>query len=626
MPRRHLPGRTAARSRSRAACSPFIELGVGFNPELTARDNVVVNAALLGMPTAEALARFPEIIRFAELERFVDLKLKNYSSGMQVRLGFAAAIQADADIYLVDEVLAVGDARFQEKCFDVFRQIKRDGRTVIYVTHDLATVERFCDRALLLEGGEVADDRRPARRHPHLPPARPRAGAGRARAHGRRSSRWGDGAAEIVDAWFEDAGGERQDALAQGEEATFRAQHPVHRGDGGARLRRDRANETRRARVRDQHDVRRQSRPGVFAAGDEAVYRVAFALDLSRRPLHRLARRSPTRTRSASPTGARTSSAASAPSATPAASSTCRTRSRSSGWAHRPCRRRRRSPESRCADGRRDQPAEAGTGRRAPGPLPDADHGARGCRVQAALFRVGARISVDVPAAVDAVRRPLRRLHGDRQVRGPGPPLPRGAADGNRAVQLLRGGDQRRRLSSLVDRENLLRKVSFPRAAIPVAVTLTAAANLGLGLLVVVLLAFIDGVDVRATWLLVPTMVFAIIVFALSFSLLLSVLYVRFRDVRPIWEVVLQLFFWGSPIIYTIQSVPAGFRELVMCNPFAAALQQIRHWFVNVGEPSAYEAIGGGALILIPIAIFVLVLLVSYWTFVRTAPHVAEDL
>jgi ABC-2 type transport system permease protein len=181
-------------------------------------------------------------------------------------------------------------------------------------------------------------------------------------------------------------------------------------------------------------------------------------------------------------------------------------------------------------------------------------------------------------------------------------------------------------LSSLVDRENLLRKVSFPRAAIPVAVTLTAAANLGLGLVVVVLLAFIDGVDVRATWLLVPPMVFTIIVFAMSISLLLSVLYVRFRDVRPIWEVVLQLLFWGSPIIYTIESVPESFRELVMCSPFSVAIQQTRHWLVDSNAPTASEAIGGGALILIPIAIFVLVLLVSYWTFVRTAPHVAEDL
>jgi ABC-2 type transport system permease protein len=181
-------------------------------------------------------------------------------------------------------------------------------------------------------------------------------------------------------------------------------------------------------------------------------------------------------------------------------------------------------------------------------------------------------------------------------------------------------------LSSLVDRENLLRKVSFPRAAIPVAVTLTAAANLGLGLLVVILLAFIDGVDIRATWLLVPPMVFMIIVFAMSISLLLSVLYVRFRDVRPIWEVVLQLAFWGSPIIYTIESVPSSFRELVMCSPFSVAIQQVRHWLVDANAPSASEAIGGGALILIPIAIFFCVLALSYWAFVRTAPHVAEDL
>jgi ABC-2 type transport system permease protein len=181
-------------------------------------------------------------------------------------------------------------------------------------------------------------------------------------------------------------------------------------------------------------------------------------------------------------------------------------------------------------------------------------------------------------------------------------------------------------LSSLVDRENLLRKVSFPRAAIPIAVTLTAAANLGLGLVVVVLLAFIDGVAVQATWLLVPFVVLAVIVFAMAISLSLSVLYVRFRDVRPIWEVVLQLVFWGSPIIYTIESVPDGFRELEMCNPFAAAVQQMRHWFVDAGEPSAVEAIGGWPMILIPLAIFVGVIVLSVWVFVRSAPHVAEDL
>ena len=207
--------------------SPFIELGVGFNPELTALDNVVLNASLLGIPPSEARGRFEDIIRFAELEEFVDLKLKNYSSGMFVRLGFAAAIQADADIYLVDEVLAVGDAPFQEKCFDTFRRLMIEGRTVVFVTHDLASVERFCHRAMLLDHGEMAAigephevvqvyrqrnlDEEQSAAAPGAPPVGP-------------SDRWGDGAAEIVDAWIENESGERQRVFKQAEAAVFKAQ------------------------------------------------------------------------------------------------------------------------------------------------------------------------------------------------------------------------------------------------------------------------------------------------------------------------------------------------------------------------------------------------------------------
>jgi ABC-type polysaccharide/polyol phosphate transport system ATPase subunit len=135
--------------------SPFIELGVGFNPELSARDNVVINAVMMGLSPGEARRRFDGIIDFAELEEFVDLKLKNYSSGMAVRLGFAVATQVDADILLVDEVLAVGDASFQQKCFEVFQRMKDDGKTILFVTHDMALVERFCDRAMLLERGRM---------------------------------------------------------------------------------------------------------------------------------------------------------------------------------------------------------------------------------------------------------------------------------------------------------------------------------------------------------------------------------------------------------------------------------------------------------------------------------------
>jgi ABC-type polysaccharide/polyol phosphate transport system ATPase subunit len=137
--------------------SPFIELGVGFNPDLTARDNVVINAIMLGLSRKEARRRFDEIIAFAELEEFVDLKLKNYSSGMAVRLGFSVAIQVDAEVVLIDEVLAVGDAAFQRKCFDQFQRMRSEGRTILFVTHDMGAIERFCDRAMLLEEGRVME-------------------------------------------------------------------------------------------------------------------------------------------------------------------------------------------------------------------------------------------------------------------------------------------------------------------------------------------------------------------------------------------------------------------------------------------------------------------------------------
>ncbi len=135
--------------------APFIELGVGFNPDLTAFENVQINAVMMGLSTREARSRFDEIIAFAELEDYLDLKLKNYSSGMQVRLAFAVMVQADADVMLVDEVLAVGDAAFQQKCLDVFWDLRERGKTIVLVTHDMGTVERFCHRAMFIRQGEI---------------------------------------------------------------------------------------------------------------------------------------------------------------------------------------------------------------------------------------------------------------------------------------------------------------------------------------------------------------------------------------------------------------------------------------------------------------------------------------
>ena len=135
--------------------APFIELGVGFNPELTARENVVLNGVMMGLSQREARRRLDAVLDFAELEEFVDLKLKNYSSGMLVRLAFSVMLQARAEIMLIDEVLAVGDASFQQKCRDVFREMRDDGRTIVLVTHDMASVQTHCHRAMLLEEGEV---------------------------------------------------------------------------------------------------------------------------------------------------------------------------------------------------------------------------------------------------------------------------------------------------------------------------------------------------------------------------------------------------------------------------------------------------------------------------------------
>jgi ABC-2 type transport system ATP-binding protein len=134
---------------------PFIELGVGFNPELTGRENVYLNGALLGFSSKEIDAKYDDIVSFAELEDFMDQKLKNYSSGMQVRLAFSVATRAEAEILLVDEVLAVGDADFQRKCYEYFKSLKKQGKTVVFVTHDMNAVREYCDRAILINNSQL---------------------------------------------------------------------------------------------------------------------------------------------------------------------------------------------------------------------------------------------------------------------------------------------------------------------------------------------------------------------------------------------------------------------------------------------------------------------------------------
>jgi ABC-type polysaccharide/polyol phosphate transport system ATPase subunit len=250
--------------------SPFIELGVGFNPDLNARDNVIINAIMLGLSRKQAMKRFEHVVAFAELEGFMDLRLKNYSSGMLVRLAFATAIQVDAEILLIDEVLAVGDAAFQQKCFDEFFRLKREGKTIVFVSHDMFSMERFCDRAMLIDRGRMIELGAPA----EIARAYHKLNFGQL-AHDAPEEVHAPSGTAITDAWFESSDGERvtstsrEDALSMCFEARLAEDllDPVF----AATLRNELGHTIVVARS-DQHG----STSGSFKAGETVVARFAI--------------------------------------------------------------------------------------------------------------------------------------------------------------------------------------------------------------------------------------------------------------------------------------------------------------------------------------------------------------
>jgi ABC-type polysaccharide/polyol phosphate transport system ATPase subunit len=258
--------------------SPFIELGVGFNPDLTARDNVLINATMLGLTRRQAKERFDDIIAFAELEQFLDLKLKNYSSGMQVRLAFSVAVQVDADILLVDEVLAVGDAAFQQKCFEQFQRMKDEGRTIVLVTHDMGAVARFCDRAMLLELGEMVGLGEPTAIGRHYNDLNfGRVAQKQLDGGERRGDRRG---ASIASAWFEGEDGERKTAVGLGEPLRFCFEVEVHESLENPVFSVVLRNDAHQALVRASTEQDGVS-SGRFEPGERAVVRLDFENILS---------------------------------------------------------------------------------------------------------------------------------------------------------------------------------------------------------------------------------------------------------------------------------------------------------------------------------------------------------
>ena len=183
-------------------------------------------------------------------------------------------------------------------------------------------------------------------------------------------------------------------------------------------------------------------------------------------------------------------------------------------------------------------------------------------------------------------------------------------------------------VGSVVEREALVRKIQFPRMAIPVSVVLTASFNLGLNLLVVLIFALASGVTPRLSWLEAIPLVALLAIFTSGMAMLLSALYVRFRDVRPIWDVVSQALFYATPVIYTIDALSKSdwIKHLIMSNPLAAILEQMRHAVIDPNAPTAAAAIGGTVRLLVPLGIVALVAGLGFWYFNREAPRIAEDL
>jgi ABC-type polysaccharide/polyol phosphate transport system ATPase subunit/ABC-type polysaccharide/polyol phosphate export permease len=455
--------------------SPFIELGVGFKPQFTARDNVLVNAAMLGMTRRQVRERFDDIFAFAELEDFVDLKLKNYSSGMNVRLAFSLAIQADPDVLLLDEVLAVGDAAFRGKSMAQFERLKSEGRTVVLVTHSMDNVRTLCDRALLLDHGRVV------------------------------------------------ACGDPDDVAAQYEETNRRIV--------------ERAPQVPGARV---VGPAAPPRPAFAGAGAPARYRPSALGDDVKRFLsltHRMA---------------------------------------------------------------------------------------------ATEFRL--HYEGSVLGVLWCVLRPLALFavlwfvftHVGRF----------GSGVKDYPVYLLTAvimwtfftEATSGSLGSLVNNQGLLRRMRFPRMAVPLSVVLKAMFNLGINGVVLLGVIVVAGIEPRLSWLELPLLVALLVGFAAGLALLLSALYVRFRDVSQLWALVTQLLFFASPIFYVVTKYPESIRQVLAASPIAAIFTEMRHALIDPSAPSAAEALGGTVWLLVPLGVIAASLVGGAWFFGRQAPHIAEGL
>jgi ABC-type polysaccharide/polyol phosphate transport system ATPase subunit/ABC-type polysaccharide/polyol phosphate export permease len=450
--------------------SPCVEFGVGFNGDMTSRENALLSMVMLGLAPAEARARIDDVLAYAELEQFPELKLKNYSSGMRVRLAFSVALQVDADVLLIDEVLAVGDTAFQDKCFEEFDRMKREGRTILFVSHDMDAIERFCDRALLLERGEVVDIGEP-----------------------------GSIARQYVA-----ANRERVRRLGRVGRAQPRTAPPVPRQE-----------KTRRYAPSAFGDDRRH-----FATLTAAIAAMNF----------------------------------------------------------------KRHNEG-------------------------------------SVF--GYLVSVLRPLMLFAITFAVFHRVGKFGEGVPDYPvyLLTTIMLWTFFTEATNGG-----LTSLSGSEALLRKLRFPRLVLPLSAMLKALLNLAVNGIPVLVLVVAMGVTARLSWLQMPLLVALLALLAAGLAMLLSVIYVRFRDVGAIWAVVLQVLFFGSAVLYVITRFPEEVQRWMVLNPLAMIFTQMRHALIDPGAPTAADVVGGPAFLLITLAVIAGTFALGLWAFVRQSPTIAEEL
>lgn len=566
--------------------APFIELGVGFQPQLAAEDNVIMAGTLMGMEPGEAKRRFPQVISFAELEEFADMPIVNYSSGMQVRLAFSTSFQADADVLLFDEVLAVGDALFQRKCKETFDRLVSTGHTIVYVSHSLDTVAKFADRVLLLDEGRMIALGRPdevleeyeRRNRERAAERRPRP------AHP-------NGQVDVVGAWLESEDGEPVSVLREGQHANFRFV---------VRLRRDTVPPAMGFALRDDEGRVVLSETDQWRAGS-------------------MGREGDLRTYSAMfPSGLTPGEYELSPLLTP--------------------RDREGLLE---VDGStlsvkiEPRPAEPAAGRDGQ-PDPDRRHPWSDAKRFYSVTRVLARTdfklryldsvvgyawSVAQPLLIFAVLylvwTQIFTVHDDTPYY---------------AINLLLGialftffseacGHA---LPCLVTKGGMLRKIPFPPVALPLSSVMNSAYVYGLSLIVVFGFILASGITPEPDWLEVVPLFLYLGVFTAGVAMLLSLLFVVIRDVQQIWVVVTRLLFFATPIFYPIEAVPESLRQIMMLNPLAVMIVQSRHILTDSSAPTALEAAGGPGWLALSMAAAGATAVVGFWLYRTKARRLIE--